>query len=161
MLHGVIDSPDIPLNVSRSYLQEDANVKKISSYISKKVADKLASMFKKDRASFETLWEDLKVFVDYGILTDEKFAERSQKFYLYKDTEGNFFTHEELIEASDSNKIIENKNYFTINFSEKFRVKKISSKYKNYNSYNSFKNSEFLSIEQIRKEIKKNIEDFD
>ena len=99
MLHGVIDSPDIPLNVSRSYLQEDANVKKISGYISKKVADKLASMFKKDRASFETLWEDLKVFVDYGILTDEKFAERSQKFYLYKDTEGNFFTHEELIEA--------------------------------------------------------------
>jgi UDP-N-acetylglucosamine 4,6-dehydratase/5-epimerase len=69
--------------------------------------------------------------------------------------------HEELIEASDSNKIIENKNYFTINFSKKFRVKKISSKYKNYNSYNSFKNSEFLSIEQIRKEIKKNIEDFD
>ena len=99
MLHGVIDSPDIPLNVSRSYLQEDANVKKISGYISKKVADKLASMFKKDRASFATLWEDLKVFVDYGILTDEKFAERSQKFYLYKDTDGNFFTHEELIEA--------------------------------------------------------------
>ena len=99
MLHGVIDSPDIPLNVSRSYLQEDANVKKISGYISKKVADKLASMFKKDREGFEALWEDLKVFVDYGILTDEKFAERSQKFYLYKDTEGNFFTHEEMIEA--------------------------------------------------------------
>ena len=99
MLHGVIDSPDIPLNVSRSYLQEDANVKKISGYISKKVADKLASMFKKDRDGFEALWEDLKVFVDYGILTDEKFAERSQKFYLYKDTDGNFMTHEELIEA--------------------------------------------------------------
>ena len=99
MLHGVIDSPDIPLNVSRSYLQEDANVKKISGYISKKVADKLASMFKKDRAGFESLWEDLKVFVDYGILTDEKFAERSQKFYLYKDTDGNFTTHEELIES--------------------------------------------------------------
>ena len=99
MLHGVIDSPDIPLNVSRSYLQEDANVKKISGYISKKVADKLASMFKKDRAGFEALWEDLKVFVDYGILTDEKFAERSQKFYLYKDTDGNHMTHEELIEA--------------------------------------------------------------
>ena len=98
MLHGVIDSPDIPLNVSRSYLQEDANVKKISGYISKKVADKLASMFKKDRAGFETLWEDLKVFVDYGILTDEKFAERSKKFYLYKDTEGSSFTHEELVE---------------------------------------------------------------
>ncbi|MBI49268.1 MAG: molecular chaperone HtpG [Crocinitomicaceae bacterium] len=99
MLHGVIDSPDIPLNVSRSYLQEDANVKKISGYISKKVADKLASMFKKDRAGFEALWEDLKVFVDYGILTDEKFAERAQKFYLYKDTEGKFKTHEELIKS--------------------------------------------------------------
>ena len=98
MLHGVIDSPDIPLNVSRSYLQEDANVKKISGYISKKVADKLASMFKKDRAGFEALWDDLKVFVDYGILTDEKFAERSKKFYLYKDTEGKAFTHDELID---------------------------------------------------------------
>ena len=99
MLHGVIDSPDIPLNVSRSYLQEDANVKKISGYISKKVADKLASMFKKDRAGFEALWDDLKVFADYGILTDEKFAERSKKFYLYKDTDGNAMTHKELIEA--------------------------------------------------------------
>ena len=98
MLHGVIDSPDIPLNVSRSYLQEDANVKKISGYISKKVADKLASMFKKDRAGFEALWDDLKVLVDYGILTDEKFAERSKKFYLYKDTEGKAFTHDELID---------------------------------------------------------------
>ena len=98
MLHGVIDSPDIPLNVSRSYLQEDANVKKISGYISKKVADKLASMFKKDREGFEALWEDLKVFVEYGILTAEKFAERSQKFYLYKDTDGKFSTHEEMVE---------------------------------------------------------------
>ena len=99
MLHGVIDSPDIPLNVSRSYLQEDGNVKKISGYISKKVADKLASMFKNDRESFETQWDDLRIFVEYGILTDEKFAERSKKFYLYKDTEGICRTHEELIEA--------------------------------------------------------------
>ena len=99
MLHVVIDSPDIPLNVSRSYLQEDANVKKISGYISKKVSDKLASMFKNDRVAFETLWDNLRIFVEYGILTDDKFAERSQKFYLYKDTEGKCFTYDELIEA--------------------------------------------------------------
>jgi molecular chaperone HtpG len=99
MLHGVIDSPDIPLNVSRSYLQEDANVKKISGYISKKVADKLASMFKNDRESFEKRWDDLRIFVEYGILTDEKFSERSKKFYLYKDTEGKCMTHDELIAA--------------------------------------------------------------
>jgi molecular chaperone HtpG len=99
MLHGVIDSPDIPLNVSRSYLQEDGNVKKISGYISKKVADKLASMFKNDREAFEAQWDDLRIFVEYGILTDEKFAERSKKFYLYKDTEGKCRTHEELLEA--------------------------------------------------------------
>tara|TARA_B110000444_G_C18849676_1_gene604564 strand:+ start:3080 stop:5017 length:1938 start_codon:yes stop_codon:yes gene_type:complete len=99
MLHGVIDSPDIPLNVSRSYLQEDGNVKKISGYISKKVSDKLASMFKNDRVAFEALWDDLRIFVEYGILTDEKFAERSHKFYLYKDTEGKCFTYDELIKA--------------------------------------------------------------
>ncbi|MGB2015424.1 MAG: molecular chaperone HtpG, partial [Flavobacteriales bacterium] len=83
LLHGVIDSPDIPLNVSRSYLQEDANVKKISGHISKKVSDKLAQMFKKDRPAFEAQWDDLRVFVEYGMLTDEKFAERAQKFFLY------------------------------------------------------------------------------
>jgi len=99
MLHGVIDSPDIPLNVSRSYLQEDANVKKISGYISKKVADRLASMFKNDRDSFEKQWDDLRIFVEYGILTDEKFSERSKKFYLYKDTDGKCMTHDELIAA--------------------------------------------------------------
>ena len=98
-LHGVIDSPDIPLNVSRSYLQEDANVKKISGYISKKVADRLASMFKNDRKSFEKQWDDLRIFVEYGILTDEKFSERSKKFYLYKDTDGKCMTHDELIAA--------------------------------------------------------------
>jgi len=99
MLHGVIDSPDIPLNVSRSYLQEDANVKKISGYISKKVADRLTSMFKNDRESFEKQWDDLRIFVEYGILTDEKFSERSKKFYLYKDTDGKCMTHDELIAA--------------------------------------------------------------
>ena len=97
LLHGVIDSPDIPLNVSRSYLQEDANVKKISGHISKKVSDKLAQMFKKDRPAFEAQWDDLRVFVEYGMLTDEKFAERAQKFFLYKDSEGKCHTHDELL----------------------------------------------------------------
>ena len=97
LLHGVIDSPDIPLNVSRSYLQEDGNVKKISGHISKKVSDKLGQMFKKDRAAFEAQWDDLRVFVEYGMLTDEKFAERAKKFFLYKDTEGKCHTQEELM----------------------------------------------------------------
>jgi molecular chaperone HtpG len=95
LLHGVIDSPDIPLNVSRSYLQSDSNVKKISSHITKKVADKLAEMFKKDRADFESKWEDLKIFVEYGTLSDEKFAEKAKSFTLVKNTEGKFFTIEE------------------------------------------------------------------
>ena len=99
MLHGVIDSPDIPLNVSRSYLQEDANVKKISGHISKKVSDKLGSMFKKDRESFAAQWDDLRIFVEYGMLTDEKFAERAKKFILFKDTEGTCVTYDELIAA--------------------------------------------------------------
>jgi molecular chaperone HtpG len=99
MLHGVIDSPDIPLNVSRSYLQEDANVKKISGHISKKVSDKLASMFKKDREAFAAQWDDLRIFVEYGMLTDEKFTERAKKFLLFKNTEGECMTHEELVAA--------------------------------------------------------------
>lgn len=95
LLHGVIDSPDIPLNVSRSYLQSDGNVKKISSHITKKVADKLAEMFKKDRADFESKWEDLKIFVEYGTLSDDKFAEKSKNFSLVKNTDGKYFTLEE------------------------------------------------------------------
>ena len=87
LLHGVIDSPDIPLNVSRSYLQEDANVKKITSHISKKVSDKLAKMFKDDRADFAAKWNDIQVFTEYGMLMDEKFFERAGKFALYADTE--------------------------------------------------------------------------
>ncbi|MCH2231044.1 MAG: molecular chaperone HtpG [Crocinitomicaceae bacterium] len=98
LLHGVIDSPDIPLNVSRSYLQSDGNVKKISSHITKKVADKLAEMFKKDRADFESKWEDLKVFVQYGTLSDPKFAEKAKKFSLVKNSEGKYFTLEEFKE---------------------------------------------------------------
>jgi len=95
LLHGVIDSPDIPLNVSRSYLQSDSNVKKISSHITKKVADRLEEIFKNDRATFERKWDDLKIFIEYGMLTDEKFNERAQKFALLKDIDGKYFTFEE------------------------------------------------------------------
>ena len=95
LLHGVIDSPDIPLNVSRSYLQSDGNVKKIASHITKKVADKLKSMFNNDRKDFEAKWDDLKVFVEYGTLTEDKFADKAEKFTLLKNTEGEFFTIEE------------------------------------------------------------------
>jgi len=98
LLHGVIDSPDIPLNVSRSYLQSDGNVKKISGHITKKVADKLASMFKKDRPDFEQKWDDVKIFMEYGMLTEEKFMEKAQGIYLLKNTEGVYKTIEEFKE---------------------------------------------------------------
>ncbi len=92
LLHGVIDSPDIPLNVSRSYLQSDANVKKISTYITKKVADRLEEIFKNERAELEEKWDNLKLFIEYGMLTDEKFCERAMKFCLLKNTEGKYFS---------------------------------------------------------------------
>ncbi|MBO4645129.1 MAG: molecular chaperone HtpG [Bacteroidales bacterium] len=95
LLHGVIDSPDIPLNVSRSYLQSDSNVKKISTHITKKVADKLEEMFKNDREDFEKKWDDLKVFIEYGCLTDEKFYDRASKFMLFKNVDGKYYTLEE------------------------------------------------------------------
>jgi len=98
LLHGVIDSPDIPLNVSRSYLQSDGNVKKISAHITKKVADKLAEMFKKDRADFESKWDDLKIFVEYGMLSDDKFAEKAKSFALVKNSDGKYLTIEEFKE---------------------------------------------------------------
>ena len=107
LLHGVIDSPDIPLNVSRSYLQSDGNVKKISAHITKKVADKLAEMFKKDRADFESKWDDLQVFVQYGSLSDDKFAEKAKGFTLLKNDEGKYFTieeYQEKIKALQTNK---------------------------------------------------------
>ena len=105
LLHGVIDSPDIPLNVSRSYLQADSNVKKISGHISKKVADKLNSMFKKDRKDFEAKWDDIRVFIEYGMLTDEKFYDKSSKFALYKNTDSSYHTFEEYLEKiSKTNK---------------------------------------------------------
>ena len=95
LLQGVIDSPDIPLNVSRSYLQSDSNVKKISAHITKKVADKLEELFKNNRADFESKWEDIKIFVQYGMLSDEKFYDKAQKFALLKNTDGKFYTLEE------------------------------------------------------------------
>ena len=98
LLHGVIDSPDIPLNVSRSYLQADGNVKKISSHITKKVADKLAQMFKKDRKDFEEKWDDVKVFIEYGMLTEEKFFDKANDFALYKNTDNKYYTFSEFLE---------------------------------------------------------------
>jgi molecular chaperone HtpG len=95
LLHGVIDSPDIPLNVSRSYLQSDSNVRKISSHITKKVADRLADIFRKERETFEKKWDDMKLFIDYGMITEEKFFEKASKFALYKNTAGKYFTLEE------------------------------------------------------------------
>ncbi len=95
LLHGVIDSPDIPLNVSRSYLQSDRNVKKISTYITKKVSDRLQSIFKEDRKAYEEKWDDLKLFINYGILSEESFYERAKEFSLMKDTDGKYFTFDE------------------------------------------------------------------
>lgn len=111
LLHGVIDSPDIPLNVSRSYLQSDSNVKKISSHITKKVADRLNSIFKNNREEFEKKWDDLKLFIEYGMVTDEKFYEKAIKFALLKNTEGKYFTFEEyenMVKESqtDRNKVL-------------------------------------------------------
>ncbi len=107
LLHGVLDSPDIPLNVSRSYLQSDANVKKISSHITKKVADRLEEIFKNDREQFESKWDDLKLFIEYGMLSDEKFSDRAEKFALLKNVDGKYFTlaeYEELIKEKQTDK---------------------------------------------------------
>ena len=107
MLHGVIDSPDIPLNVSRSFLQNDQNVKKISGYITKKVAEKLEELFKKDREDYEKKWDDISVFIEYGMIADPKFFERAEKFMFFKDTDGKYYTIEEykkLIEENQKNK---------------------------------------------------------
>ena len=107
LLHGVIDSPDIPLNVSRSYLQSDREVKKISTYITKKVSDRLKAIFSEDRKAYEEKWDDLKLFINYGILTEENFYDRAKEFSLMKDTEGKFFTFDEyrtLIEAAQKDK---------------------------------------------------------
>ena len=102
LLHGVIDSPDIPLNVSRSYLQSDANVKKISTYITKKVADRLEEIFKEQREQFEQKWDNLKLFIEYGMLSDEKFCERAMNFALFKNTDGKFFGFEDYRKAIET-----------------------------------------------------------
>lgn len=103
LLHGVIDSPDIPLNVSRSYLQADSNVKKISKYITKKVGDKLHSMFKNDSKDFEQKWDDIKVFIEYGMLTEDKFFEKAKEFFLFKNTKGEYFTASQLMDTLKDN----------------------------------------------------------
>jgi molecular chaperone HtpG len=107
LLHGVLDSPDIPLNVSRSYLQSDSNVKKISSHITKKVGDRLAQLFAEKREDFESKWDDLRLFIEYGMLTEEKFYEKAEKFFLFKNTDDKYFTMEEyetLIKAEQTDK---------------------------------------------------------
>ena len=107
LLHGVIDSPDIPLNVSRSYLQSDKNVKKISSYISKKVSDRLSGLFKNDRKDYESKWDDIKIFINYGMLSENDFCEKAMKFALLKDTDGKYYTSEEyatLIKVNQTDK---------------------------------------------------------
>ncbi len=109
LLHGVIDSPDIPLNVSRSYLQSDTNVKKITGYMTKKVAERLAKLFKDDRAEFEKKWDDIGVFVKYGMITDEKFEDKAKSFVLLKNTEGKFFTLEEYLDKIKATQIDKHK----------------------------------------------------
>jgi len=109
LLHGVIDSPDIPLNVSRSFLQSDSNVKKISSHITKKVADRLSEIFKKDRKEFEKKWDDIKLFIEYGMITEEKFYEKASKFALLKNTDGKYFTFEEYEKIIKENQTDKNK----------------------------------------------------
>ena len=110
LLHGVIDSPDIPLNVSRSYLQSDPNVKKISSYITRKVADRLAELFRTMRSDYEQKWDDLKVFIQYGILTDEKFAEKASDFMLWKSIDGTYYTPQEFTEKVKEQQTDKNKD---------------------------------------------------
>ena len=109
LLHGVIDSPDIPLNVSRSSLQADGNVKKITGHISKKVASKLADLFKADREDFETKWEFVDVFVKYGMLSEEKFAEKAKNFCLVRNADGKHHTIQEFIDLSKTNQVNKDK----------------------------------------------------
>jgi molecular chaperone HtpG len=123
MLHGVLDSPDIPLNVSRSYLQSDSNVKKISSHINKKVADRLHEIFKDNREDFEKKWDDLKIFIEYGMLTEEKFYDRAMKFFMLKNGENKYFTWEEYEKLVKENQTDKDKNtiyLYTTNLEEQY-----------------------------------------
>lgn len=119
LLHGIIDSPDIPLNVSRSYLQSDSNVKKISQHISKKVADKLSELFSKDRADFEKKWDDINLFVKYGIISDEKFYERAKDFALLKNVDKQYFTFNEYKDKTSPNQTDKDKNLVFLYASDK------------------------------------------
>lgn len=119
LLHGVIDSPDIPLNVSRSYLQSDPNVKKINSHITKKVADKLEELFKNERESFEEKWSDISLFVKYGMLSDEKFVDRAEKFALLKDIDGKHYTFEEWKKAIEETQTDKDKNIVSLYTTDK------------------------------------------
>ncbi len=123
LLHGVIDSPDIPLNVSRSYLQSDSNVKKISSHITKKVADRLNQLFKDNREDFEKKWDDLKIFIEYGMLTEDKFYDRAMNFFLLKNAEGSYFTWEEYEKLVKENQTDKDNNtiyLYTTNVEEQY-----------------------------------------
>ncbi|MCG6187041.1 molecular chaperone HtpG [Maribellus maritimus] len=123
LLHGVLDSPDIPLNVSRSYLQSDSNVKKISSHINKKVADRLNQIFKDNREDFEKKWDDLKIFIEYGMLTEEKFYDRAMNFFMFKNVEGKYFTYEEYEKLIKDNQTDKDKNLiylYTTNTEEQY-----------------------------------------
>ncbi|HKJ79484.1 MAG TPA: molecular chaperone HtpG, partial [Prolixibacteraceae bacterium] len=123
LLHGVLDSPDIPLNVSRSYLQSDSNVKKISSHITKKVADRLNQLFKDSRGDFEKKWDDLKIFIEYGMLTEDKFNDKAMDFFLFKNTEGKYYTFEEyekLIKESQTDKDKNQVYLYTTNPEEQY-----------------------------------------
>lgn len=119
LLHGVLDSPDIPLNVSRSYLQSDSNVKKISNHITKKVSDKLTDLFKNHREDFEKKWDDLKLFIQYGMLTNDKFYESAKDFFLYKNTEGKYFTFDEYKNIIKDNQTDKNKTVIALYATDK------------------------------------------
>ncbi|MBR4271877.1 MAG: molecular chaperone HtpG [Bacteroidales bacterium] len=119
LLHGVLDSPDIPLNVSRSYLQSDSNVKKISNHITKKVSDKLTDLFKNHRDDFEKKWDDLKLFIQYGMLTNDKFYESAKDFFLYKNTEGKYFTFDEYKNIIKDNQTDKNKTVIALYATDK------------------------------------------
>jgi molecular chaperone HtpG len=114
MLKGVIDSPDIPLNVSRSYLQADGAVKKISGYITKKVADKLSSLFKNNREDFEQKWNDIKVIIEYGMLSEDKFFDKAQKFALYPTVNDQYFTFNEFVEKTKDSQTDKDGNHIIL-----------------------------------------------
>jgi len=174
LLHGVIDSPDIPLNVSRSFLQSDSNVKKISSHITKKVADRLNDIFKKDRTQFEEKWDDLRLFIQYGMLTEEKFYDKATKFYFFKNTDGKYFTFEEYEKLIKENQTDKDKNLiylYTTNKDEQYSYIE-SAKSKGYDVLTldgqldphfvnhlemKFKNSRFVRVDSdvVEKLIKK------